>query len=522
MDGTHSTATFLRPDRSQPRAGPTPSLREAAEQIRVESLGQIDAGRRSLLGQFLTPAPVASFMASMFSTRRQHIRLLEPAAGSGALTAAFVARMLDRSPRPKSLGVVCFEIDDALVPYLEQVLDLCRRDANHSGVEFHSEIRVGDYLADRAAAGASPFAKDSDAFDCVIMNPPYRKIHSRSPERGHLGSVGIKTTNLYTGFMLLAARQLRPRGEFVSINPRSFCNGPYFKPFRHEFLEHIAVKEVHIFESRTHAFKGDDVLQENVIIHGTRNAQKPATMVASMTTAEGEVRRRRIPYERLVRPGDPDEVIHIAPDEKSDEIARTIHHFVLSLDELGLEVSTGRVVDFRAREFLRKEPEGGAVPLIYPAHFHAGSIQWPNGNTRKPNAIRATAQTAGLLLDTGFYVLVKRFSAKEERRRVVAAVFDPSCAKANRVGFENHLNYFHARRNGIDESIARGLAVFLNSTVVDEFFRQFSGHTQVNASDLRSLPYPSREELKRLARSCRDLGDQSAVDAAIERLIQSS
>jgi hypothetical protein len=39
---------------------------------------------------------------------------------------------------------------------------------------------------------------------------------------------------------------------------------------------------------------------------------------------------------------------------------------------------------------------------------------------------------------------------------------------------------------------------YLNSSFVDNFFRQFSGHTQVNASDLRKIPYPSLEFLSEM------------------------
>jgi adenine-specific DNA-methyltransferase len=66
------------------------------------------------------------------------------------------------------------------------------------------------------------------------------------------------------------------------------------------------------------------------------------------------------------------------------------------------------------------------------------------------------------------------------------------------VGFENHLNYFHRNGRGLDYDLARGLAAFLNSTLVDEYFRQFNGHTQVNATDLRSLRYPTQTQLRAL------------------------
>jgi len=40
-----------------------------------------------------------------------------------------------------------------------------------------------------------------------------------------------------------------------------------------------------------------------------------------------------------------------------------------------------------------------------------------------------------------------------------------------------------------------GGAAFLNTEAVDEAFRRFNGHTQVNATDLRNMKYPSRATL---------------------------
>ena len=103
-----------------------------------------------------------------------------------------------------------------------------------------------------------------------------------------------------------------------------------------------------------------------------------------------------------------------------------------------------------------------------------------------------------MLIPSSIYVLVKRFSAKEETRRITAALYDPEQFKTEQIGFENHINYFHNSGQGLSKNLAKGLVLFLNSTIADAYFRQFSGHTQVNATDLRNLKYPSRAQLEAL------------------------
>ncbi len=60
------------------------------------------------------------------------------------------------------------------------------------------------------------------------------------------------------------------------------------------------------------------------------------------------------------------------------------------------------------------------------------------------------------------------------------------------------MNYYHSNGAGLAPDLARGLSAFLNSSLVDAYFRQFNGHTQVNATDLRSLKYPSCAALEAL------------------------
>jgi adenine-specific DNA-methyltransferase len=86
------------------------------------------------------------------------------------------------------------------------------------------------------------------------------------------------------------------------------------------------------------------------------------------------------------------------------------------------------------------------------------------------------------------------------------------------VGFENHLNYFHIHGQGLSMPLAKGLAAFLNSTIVDDYFRRFSGHTQVNATDLRMLTYPARADLERLGHEVESPRmPQDELDALVQR-----
>jgi adenine-specific DNA-methyltransferase len=120
------------------------------------------------------------------------------------------------------------------------------------------------------------------------------------------------------------------------------------------------------------------------------------------------------------------------------------------------------------------------------------------------------------------YVLTKRFTSKEERRRVVAVVLDPARLPVHvkQVGIENHVNYYHANGDGLAQDLAKGLAAFLNSTLVDRFFRQFNGHTQVNASDLRNLRYPSRKVMNAMGRKIGTaMPEQGTVDAIVDEAL---
>ena len=151
-------------------------------------------------------------------------------------------------------------------------------------------------------------------------------------------------------------------------------------------------------------------------------------------------------------------------------------------------------------------PGADTVPLIFPMHFNGYDINWPkvrsvitdtNKKKLKPNALALNDKTRSLVIPNGYYVLTKRLTSKEEKRRVVAAVYSP-IAEVGVVGFDNKTNYFHANGEPLEETLAYGLWCYLNTNIFDNYFRQFNGHTQVNATDLRFIRYPDSDMLQNM------------------------
>lgn len=440
------------------------------------------------MGQFMTPASVATFMAGLFEPRNGDMRLLDAGAGFGALTCAVLDRWKGGEVGSGQMTVQVHEMDDRLRAHLEETL---RGYVVKDGIQIL--MKSGDYLSQ----AADDIQHGKTFFTHAILNPPYKKINSDSDARAQARRAGLETVNLYSAFVGLALAQMSEGGQLVAIIPRSFCNGPYYKPFRRFLLERAALRRIHLFDSRTEAFKDDEVLQENVIVLLERGAQQGNVCVShSRDDSFTDVREQDYPFASIVKPNDPEHFIHVPGTQ--EDILDASAQVDTPLKELGINVSTGPVVDFRAIEHLRKEPTETSVPLLYAQHFDHHHTVWPI-ESKKPNAIERNAKTERDLWPCGTYVVVRRFSSKEERRRVVASMVRPEqLGNAEKIGFENHLNVYHRDKHDLPENLAWGLFVFLNSTAVDEHLRRFSGHTQVNATDLKNIRYPSSRRLEEL------------------------
>jgi adenine-specific DNA-methyltransferase len=495
-------------------------LPSAVETTRLHLSRSIEAQKKSKFGQFFTPERTAEFMAELFREVEScdNCRLLDAGAGIGSLSAAFLDRWKAGSFNFQSVNLDAFEVDSSLHSHLSKTLDQYQA-SDGCAIKVWPEDFI--HAAVDSLAG-NLFAESLASYTHIILNPPYKKINSLSQHRLALRRVGIETVNLYSAFVALAVALAAPGGQIVAIIPRSFCNGPYYKPFRDLILKHTAIQHIHLFKSRDKAFRDDNVLQENIIIRLERDArQESVTISTSTDDTFSDQLTYTYPFEQIVFPNDSEHFIHVPTSAEQSPIALS-PTICYTLADLGIQVSTGPVVDFRLKEHLRDRPEQSTVPLLYPIHFSHGVTTWPIIGMKKPNAIVQNADTAKWLYPNGSYCVVRRFSSKEEKRRIMASVVDPEAfPDVSALGFENHLNVFHENKQGLSQTLAHGLAVFLNTTAVDENFRRFNGHTQVNATDLKRMKYPSRDNLIAIGEWAidQDALTQSMIDAKLASLL---
>ena len=108
------------------------------------------------------------------------------------------------------------------------------------------------------------------------------------------------------------------------------------------------------------------------------------------------------------------------------------------------------------------------------------------------------------------YVLLRRFSAKEDHRRLIAAALIGEDFPYAQIGFENHLNFIYRKMGALDKDETVGLSALLNSAIVDRYFRIVNGNTQVNAAELRAMPLPPLNVIREIGKRILNVRDNTS------------
>ena len=446
---------------------------------------------RKVYGQFFTGESTARYMASLFKipSGKETISILDPGAGSGILSIALIERLLRESNY--SIKLTCYETDENILSLLSENLEDTRKKSNG---RLLFTIHHSNYiLSQKDEFSGSLFGnRNLQSFDLVIGNPPYKKISKDSPEAKAMKSICHGAPNLYFLFASMSIFNAADNGEVVYIIPRSWTSGAYFEKFRKYLFSHSVITDIHLFVSRNKVFEKESVLQETIIIKLKKTLRKPnfIKVSTSATSDFSDTKSYNAPYDTIVAPN---LFVYLTTCQEDAEVLKRLNKLPKTLPEINMKMKTGLIVDFRTKDLLRDTLEKDAYPLLYSQHIKDGRVVWPLG---KSGEVIKTDKKAYLQENSNF-LMVKRFTSKEEKRRLQCGIFlKQRFEQFKYISTQNKINFILCE----SPCLTYGLYVLLNSSLYDNYYRILNGSTQINSTEINQMPIPERALIEKMGR----------------------
>ena len=477
--------------------------------ITNEYIEGMPKSQRKKYGQFFTSKETAIFMAELFTIpkNKSHLNIIDAGSGTGLLSAALIER-LESIDSIRTINLVCYENDPNIISILKYNLEWISK---NTSLELNYEIKDKNYILSQRDEynGNIDTNKKIMKFDMVISNPPYMKIPKDAEEAKSMPDICYGTPNLYFLFTAMGLFNLKENGELVFIIPRSWTSGAYFTKFRKKLLNYGRLKHIHLFLSRNKVFDKENVLQETIIIKVKKSIEKANKITITTTNSNIDFSDKTIftvPYD-IVISGE-NRYVFLVTDQNDVKILAKIDKLEHTLPSIGLKMKTGLTVDFRNKQYLSDNSSNKAVPLFYSQHIQDGFVKFPIG---KKNEYINTVKP-GLIQNNTNYLFVKRFTSKEENRRLQCGIYLSKSQPAySKISTQNKINFIDSDINELSINTVYGLYVLFNSTLYDRYYRILNGSTQVNSTEINSIPVPSLEDINMLGNKLIEIGDITEI-----------
>jgi len=475
---------------------------EYADRIGIYYTKQVTQKHKKDNGQFFTPTPIAHLMASFSNLTSKRLRILDPGCGTAVLTCALIEHLTEQNPNIEFIDLVAYETDPELIVFSQKTLSYLKKWLQIKGVNFQYLLHIHDFILDNAKAlkNTNP---NKENFDIIISNPPYFKLSKDDAKTIAAKELVSGQPNIYSIFMGISSKLLNENGELIFITPRSFASGNYFKAFRELFFNTVQIDKIHLFNSRKNTFDRDSVLQETVIVKAIKTNINPDKQVA-VSSSVGikdiyEPTIKHFPSSELIDLNSKEKILHLPTNDKEESILDLVTSWENNLINYDIHISTGPVVSFRSLDFIQNNYENGTVflaPLFWLHNVNKMFLEWPLTLKDKGQFIKIEPASKSLLIPNKNYILLRRFSTKDDKSRLIAAPYFCNYAKSNFIGVENKVNYLYRKKGHLERSEVAGLCALLNSELFDIYFQIFNGNVNVSATELREMRFPPINDIK--------------------------
>lgn len=474
---------------------------------------------RKQIGQFFTSRETAMYMSTLFQIpSKKTISILDPGAGSAILSVALIEYINQAHP-DKKVYLTCYENNTDVLPLLKSNLEYLKK---HIHIEFDYIVIEDNYILSQRAEFNHELIRElhPPTYDLVIGNPPYLKIAKKTVEAQSMPKVCHGAPNLYFLFASMSIFNLKNEGEMVYIIPRSWTSGAYFKRFRDFLLKESRILNIHLFISRDKVFEQEQVLQETIIIRlkKTQKVNKSISVTTSSSNRDfHNLTYLEAPYEVVV--SGKNNYVYLVTNNQELDIIKKLEQFDNTLPDLHLKMKTGLTVDFRSQEVLRKEAGPENIPLFYAQHIQYGKVHFPIGKEYE----YISMHQKGLIQENKNYLFIKRFTSKEENRRLQCGIYlSEENSKYQFISTQNKLNFIDTiTGERLETNIVYGLYVIFNSSIYDLYYRILNGSTQVNSTEINTIPVPNLSTIEKiglLLYQSKDLSTQNC-DLILESIV---
>lgn len=476
---------------------------EYADRVGIYYTQQVSLKHKKDSGQFFTPVPIARLMASFSSSEKNDVRILDPGCGTAILTCALIENLVEKGEMVKEIELVAYETDPNLIAYSEETLNYLKRWLSERDVRFHYLLHIHDFVLDNASALQN--SSSAEKYDIIVSNPPYFKLSKDDKKTVAAKELVSGQPNIYSLFMGIASKLLSEKGELIFITPRSFASGNYFKAFRELFFNTVQIDTIHLFNSRKDTFNRDSVLQETVVVKAIKEVINPDKKVlVSSSAGIKDIFEPTIKYfksSELIDLNSKEKILHLPTSNKDESILNLVATWEHVLIDYDIKISTGPVVSFRAWDYIQNNYENGTVflaPLFWLHNVGKMILEWPKEVKGKGQFVKVEERSKSLLIPNKNYILLRRFSTKDDKSRLIAAPYFCNYVKADFIGVENKVNYLYRKNGHLGRSEVVGLCALLNSELFDTYFQIFNGNVNVSATELREMKFPPLEDIKEI------------------------
>ena len=458
-------------------------------------------------GQFFTPLAISQFMGRLATpSEKDSVSVLDPGCGLAILSCALIEHLVEDS-KLETIALTLYETDKNVVTLTGIVLSYLQEWCKKQGIRMNYQLNESDFVLDKCEyldSDDSIFGAMNvgERFDYIISNPPYFKLAKDDVHTRSCASIVDGQTNIYALFMAICTKLLENDGQMIFITPRSFASGRYFQSFRDFLFRHVHIDLIHLFNTRKDTFSKDEVLQELVIMR-MHPAGEVKNIIVSFSQGIRDLdqpHQKEYPATDIVDIDSVEKVVYLPVDNRDEAILSMFRSWDGNMEKYGIKISTGPVVAFRAHDFIVSEPGKDTVPLYWLHNVVKMLCDHPVQKKDKGQYIKVTSETKTALLPNKNYVLLRRFSSKDDSSRLVAAPYFGNMSQYEAVGIENKLNYIYRPKGHLRRDEVMGLTALLDSEMFDAYFRTFNGNINVSATELRMMPLPPIETIREIGR----------------------